>query len=99
MRFADLATFIEVCQIASRGSSAGILARVHNARIESPWTAAKGIERERSGHIGRIGKDVGLTKCQAEKRKHALRAVQQRETFLGFECNGCDTRVLECLST
>ena len=34
--------------------------------------------------------DVGFAQREAEKREHALRAVEEREAFLGFERDGLD---------
>ena len=76
VRFADLAAFVQVRQIASRGARAGILARVHDARIERARAAAKGIKRKRSGDVSGVGKNVGFAKRETQQRQHALRSVQ-----------------------
>ena len=69
---------------------AGVGAGVHDARVEGAGAAAEGVEREGGGDVGGVGGDVGFAKREAEKREHALRAVQQRETFFGFERDGLD---------
>src|SRR5215472_15818696 len=75
VRFADLATLVQVRQIASRSAGAGIFARVHDARIERARAAAKRIKRKRSGDVSGVGKNVGVAKRETQQRQHALRAV------------------------
>ncbi len=93
--FADLAAFVEMSEIAGGGARSGIGAGVHDAGIECAGTAAKGVKRKRRGDIGGVGEDVGVIESEAEKSKHALGAVEKRETFLGFKRNGRDGGALE----
>src|SRR5262245_28383456 len=85
MRFANFAAFVDLCEVARSAAGAGVGARVHDARVESTGTAAQRVERERSGDVGGVGESVGFAKREAEQSEHALRAVEEREAFLGFE--------------
>ena len=75
MRFADLAAFVEMREIARGHRRAGVGAGVHDARVEGAGAAAERVERKRGGDVGGVGGDVGFAKREAEKREHALRAV------------------------
>ena len=90
MRFADLAAFVEVREVARGHRCAGVGAGVHDARIEGAGAAAECVERKSGGDVGGVGGDVGFAKRQAQEGEHALRAVEEGEAFFGFECDGLD---------
>src|SRR5262249_41097604 len=77
VRFANLAALVKVSKIARGARSSSVGACVHDSRVESAGAAAKGIERERSGDVGGIDENVCVPKREAEKREHALGAVEK----------------------
>lgn len=95
MRFTDLAAVIEMSEIERGARCSGVSACVHDPRIESAGAAAQGIEGKRGGDVGGVGEDIGAIKRDAEKRKHALRAVEKRQSFFCFERNGRDAGLLQ----
>ena len=94
MGFADLAAFIEAREILRGGGCAWVGASLHDARVECAGAAAQGVERKRGGDVGGVDKRVGFEQREAEKREHALRAVEEREAFFGFERDGRDSGAL-----
>src|SRR5262249_54384409 len=90
MRFANFAAFVEMREVARGAAGARVGSRVHDARVESTGTAAERVERERSSDVGGVGEGVGFAEREAEESQHALRAVEEREAFLGFERDRSD---------
>src|SRR5262249_20071680 len=60
VRLANLAAFIQMRKIAGGKRSPGIRTCVHDTRVESAGAAAQRIQRESSGGICRVNKDVGI---------------------------------------
>ena len=90
VRFADLAAFVQVREVARGRACAGISACMHDARVECTGTAAQGVQRKGGGNIGGIDENVCVVQRETEQGQHSLRAVQKRKPFFCFECNGND---------
>src|SRR5215470_17123780 len=94
MRFANLAAFVEVSEIACSRPRSSIGAGVHDARIECAWAATQRVKGKSSRDIGRIGKSIGLEQSKAQQRQHPLRTIQKGESFLGFQSHRRNARTL-----
>ena len=75
-------------------AGSGVGASVHDARVEGTGTAAERVERKGGSDVGGVGERVGFEKRETEKSEHALRAVEKRETFFGFESDRRDAGAL-----
>ena len=64
MRFADLAAFVEMGEVARGHGGAGVGAGVHDARIEGAGAAAERVERKSGGDVGGVGGDVGVAQAR-----------------------------------
>ena len=53
--------------------------------VKSGGRAAQRVERERAGHVRRIDQHLGLAQGEESYGQHRLRAVHERQAFLGFE--------------
>ena len=89
VRFADLAAFEQLAQVRGGGDLAAMRARGMDALVESCRCSEQGFERHGSGEIGELGHAEGARRAQAAHGcGHGLGAIEQRESFLGFEVNG-----------
>ena len=95
MRFADLAAAVQARQIACRGRRARVGASPRDALVERRGAAAQRVERQRRGHVGRIGEDCRLAQPQHQQGQHPLRAVQQRQALFGLQSKRRNARAAQ----
>ncbi len=91
MRFANLAAFVQVREIAGGRRGAGVWPGTHDPRVECAGTSAQRVERQCRGYVRGVHQQVGIAESEAQQREHPLRAVEQRQSFLGFQRDWCDT--------
>ena len=85
MRLADLAVFHKGQKMFGGGFLARMRPRILQARIECDRRAFERFQTHRAGHIRHASEALRTQKRKAADRVHRLRAVEQGETFLGFE--------------
>ena len=91
MRFANFAAAVEAFDVARGDGLARVRADARDARVESRWAAAKCVKRKSGSDVGGVDGNFRLSQGQREKRKHGLRAVEQREAFFRFQHQGRDS--------
>ena len=71
---------------------------MHDARVKGAGAATQGVERKGGGDVGGVDENVGVMQREAQKGEHALRAVQERKTFFGFQRDGLDSCAAQCVA-
>ena len=96
VRLANLAVAQQLTQMRGCLHLPGMWPCLVNARIEGRRRAAQSLERHGAGQIEQPVHADRAEHGQTADCCHRLRAIQQRQAFLGFEHQGSETSLGEC---
>ena len=85
MDLADFAAFENARRLAALAICPGWGADFLNAGIEGAGGAFQPVERHGADEIGCVREQFGVEEREASDGQHGLRAVDERDAFLGFE--------------
>ena len=98
MRGHDLRALHQTREVGRAGQLARVRAHLVQVRLERAVGAEKRFGRHRGGDVGRPEQPLRVRAREHQHAKHAVRAVDQREAFLGLEPHRFQLRGLERLS-
>ena len=85
MGFANLAAFEHPAQVGGGLDLSGMRTCSVNTLVEGDIGASQRVESHRTDHVGGIDQDFRRKQREGSDREHGLRAVDQRNSFFGFE--------------
>jgi hypothetical protein len=91
VRLADLTVSQETAKMSGCTDLSAMRTGCVNALVECGWRAAQCFERHGSGEVEELGDAEGAVKRERSGCSHRLCAIQERESFLGFEREGLDS--------
>jgi hypothetical protein len=95
VRFANLAAFEHLAQVRRCLHLSVVRARFMDALIEGRVSAFESVTAKAAQHVGRIHQRLGRQKRQCAHGQHALRPVDERNGFFGFEHQRLDLCLLQ----
>src|SRR5580698_4551529 len=98
MRLAYLAICQQTAKVSCRADLAAMRTGRVNTLVEGSWCSAQSFERHGSGEVEEFGDAESAIECERSRCGHRLRAVEEREPFLGFKSEWLDSGGLQSAS-